>query len=251
VLQTLRKIGPVLALFTVEHPEWGVKQAADALGLPRSSTHALLASLAEIGLLQRRDNGRYRLGWRIVELDGTLRTTNELCLVASPVLERTARNHGETVHLAVLDMLSALYVDKVIGGHQLTVVGARVGARLDPHCSAVGKVLLAYADPEVQSRILGSPLRQFTPETTADPRALLEQLDLVRATGVAVDHGGAIANVDCIAAPVRDASGSVVAAVSLAVPRRRFDRFRHAHHEAVVRAAAEISEGLVARQGPV
>jgi DNA-binding IclR family transcriptional regulator len=100
MLQTIQKIGPVLDLFTAQRPDWGVTEVADAVGAPRSSAHALLTSLAETGLLQCRARGRYRLGWRVVELNEALRASVDLRAVAYPVLRRLADQYGETVHLA-------------------------------------------------------------------------------------------------------------------------------------------------------
>lgn len=85
-LQTVQKIGPVLDLFTVRRPEWGVTEVAAEIGVPRSSAHALLASLVDIGLLQCRSRGRYRIGWRVVELNQTLQGTVDVRTVAAPAL---------------------------------------------------------------------------------------------------------------------------------------------------------------------
>ena len=102
-LQTVQKIGPVLDLFTVERPEWGVSEVAGELGVPRSSAHALLASLVDIGLLQCRARGRYRIGWRVVELNQALQGTVDVKSCAAPILQALSEKLGETTHLAVLE----------------------------------------------------------------------------------------------------------------------------------------------------
>ena len=84
MLRTVSKIGPVLDLFTVEHPEWGVSEAAEALGVPKSSAHALLSTLADVGLLAATSHIRYRLGWRVLALGETLRATLDLRSAAHP-----------------------------------------------------------------------------------------------------------------------------------------------------------------------
>jgi DNA-binding IclR family transcriptional regulator len=245
VLQTIQKIGPVLDLFTVARPEWGVSEVSEAIGLPRSSAHALLSSLVEIGLLQCPDRGRYRVGWRVLELSETLRGTVNVRSVAYPVLERLVDEYGETAHLAIMERSRVLYVDKIVGTHMVTVVGARVGAQLEPHCSAVGKVLLAPRTADEVRRILaGTPMRRLTPTTLTDPDALLAELAAVRRDGVAYDRGEAIPEVHCVAAPVRDAMGQVVASVSVTVPENRFTRARAEFTQAVRAAATEISARL-------
>lgn len=251
MLQTVQKIGPLLDLFTIEHPEWGVSEVAEAIGVPRSSAHALLSSLVETGLLQCRTRGRYRIGWRIVELSETLRGSLDVRSAAEPVLQDLVQRYGETSHLAVMERHKVLYVDKVIGNRVINVVGARVGAQLDAHCSAVGKMLLAHRDlEEVRRFVLDKPLRRLTPSTITNPKALEQELVGVRNGGCAFDSGEAVTEVHCVAAPVRDEMGSVVAAVSMTVPATRFAPARNEFRRAVIAAGAEISRRITAPEQP-
>ncbi|WP_280248042.1 IclR family transcriptional regulator [Nocardia abscessus] len=244
-LQTVQKIGPVLDLFTARQPEWGVSEVASAIEVPRSSAHALLSSLVDTGLLQCRTRGRYRLGWRVVELGETLRNTVDVRSCAAPVLERLVDKFGETTHLAVMDRWTVLYVDKILGNHNITVQGARVGTRLDAHSTAVGKVLLTQLDnTELQRYLAMRPLRRLTPTTTTNPQALAEALQRIRVAGFAVDCGETVSEVNCVAAPVRDGLGSVVAALSVSVPATRFTRRRPQLERAVVTAAHEITQAV-------
>lgn len=245
MLQTVQKIGPVLDLFTVDRPEWGVSEVAEAVGMPRSSAHALLSSLVETGLLQSRARGRYRVGWRVLELSETLRGSANVRTIGYPVLEQLVDEYGETAHLAVMERSRVLYVEKILGTHMVTVVGARIGAQLEPHCSAVGKVLLAYRHADEVRRIVGGqPLRRFTPTTITDMDALLTELAEIRSAGLGYDVGEAISDVHCVAAPVRDEMGMVIAAVSMTVPVNRFTKSRTELSQAVKAAAAEITARL-------
>ncbi|MFR9806514.1 IclR family transcriptional regulator [Pseudonocardia sp. RS010] len=251
MLQTVQKLGPVLDLFTIDHPEWGVSEVADTIGVPRSSAHALLSSLVEIGLLQCRTRGRYRIGWRIVELGETLRGAVDVRSAAAPVLQELVDRYGETSHLAVMERYKVLYVDKIVGNHMINVVGARIGAQLDAHCSAVGKVLLAHRDPEeIRRFVTDKPLRRLTPSTITNPRALEQELEAVRRAGCAFDLAEAVQEVHCVAAPVRDDLGAVVAAVSMTVPETRFAPARNEFRRAVIGTAAEVSKRIAAASGP-
>jgi DNA-binding IclR family transcriptional regulator len=251
MLQTIQKIGPVLDLFSAARPEWGVTEVAGAIGVPRSSAHALLSSLVETGLLQCRSRGRYRLGWRIVELHETLRGTVDVRAVAYPVLARLVELYGETVHLAVMEHSKVLYIDKLLGTRQVIVAGVQVGAQLEPHCSAVGKVLLAHRSAEEVRRLLEvRPLRRLTPSTITDPATLTEELAAVRSAGTAFDEGEAVSEVSCVAAPVRDELGSVIAAISLTVPVSRFTAGRHEFRKAIKAASLEISQQLAGSPPP-
>lgn len=240
-LQTVQKIGPVLDLFTPARPEWGVSEVAAAIGVPRSSAHSLLSSLVDTGLLQCRGKGRYRLGWRVVELSETMRGSVDVRSCGAATLERLVEKYGETTHLAVMDRWNVLYVDKIVGTHNITVQGARVGTRLDAHSTAVGKVLLAQLDEvELRRYLAARPLRRLTSSTITDWQALTDALNAVRTNGFALDMGETITEVHCVAAPVRDELGSVVAAVSMSVPATRFAPRRGHLERAVVDAGRDI-----------
>lgn len=245
-LQTVQKIGPVLDLFSVQRPEWGVSEVAAEVGIPRSSAHALLASLVDIGLLQCRSRGRYRIGWRVVELNQTLQGTVDVKTCAAPILQALSQEYGETTHLAIMERYRVMYIDKVLGTHVINVSGARIGAHLDAHCSAVGKVLLAQCQAvEIERNITNAPLRRLTPDTIVDPSALSAELRSVARTGCAYDAGEAVAEVHCVAAPIRDEMGVVVAAISITAPATRFAAGRHEFRRAVVAAASAVSKSLL------
>ncbi len=154
MLQTIQKVSEVLALFDREHTEWGVREVANKLNTAKSSAHDLMSSLAQIGFLQKTDDGRYRLGWRLVTMSETLLTTTELRKETRPVIEELAAQYQETIHLAVLDDTQVVYVDKLEGRQAVRVELTSLGARLYAHCSALGKVLLAYTSEENVKRIV-------------------------------------------------------------------------------------------------
>lgn len=246
-LQTVQKIGPVLDLFTVERPEWGVTEVASAIGVPRSSAHALLASLVDIGLLQCRSRGRYRIGWRIVELNQTLQGTVDVRTCAAPILRSLSEKYGETAHLAIMERYRVMYVDKVVGTHVINVSGARIGAHLDAHCSAVGKALLAHRHPgEIERNVLNSPLHRYTASTITSAAELTRELKAVLRHGCAFDNGEAVADVNCVAAPIRDEMGVVVAAISITAPASRFVPTQQEFRRAVIGAANAVTKSLTA-----
>ncbi|WP_235022362.1 IclR family transcriptional regulator [Amycolatopsis alkalitolerans] len=221
-------------------------------GLPRSSSHTLLASLTQIGLLQCRARGRYRIGWRVVELGEALRGTIDVRSCAAPILDRLVERYGETAHLAVMDRWRVLYVDKVVGTHNLSVHGARVGTRPDAHCTAVGKVLLARCgEIELRRYLAGRGLKRYTGATITSPAELLAALERVRSAGFALDLGEAVSDVRCVAAPVRDDLGTVVAALSMSVPVSRFGPAQSEYAGVVVAAAHEVSRAIAESAGPV
>lgn len=245
-LNTLHKAGRVLGLFRPEAPEWGVSDVAARLEIPRSSAHALLSSLVDIGILQWREGGRYRIGWRVLELAEVQRGTIDVRAAAEPVLQQLASKHGETCHLAVRDRNAVLYLDKVLGTHNITVQGARVGTRLECHCTAVGKVVLAHADAAViEDFIHTTQLRRHTARTLVTAQELRAELQATRKRGLGFDLGESVEDVYCVAAPVRDDLGHVVAAVSMSSPVTRFTKYRDAYCASVKASVDEISRSLV------
>ncbi len=245
MLGTIRKVGEVLELFTQEQPEWGVSEVAQALGLPKSSAHALLATLTQIGLLHKTPEGRYRLGWRVLALSQVLLSANAWRLEARRAMERLVACYGETTHLATLEAGRVVYVDKLEGTRAVRVNLTRIGAELYAHCSGVGKVLLAFRPwPEVERIVAEKGLPALTPNTITTPDELKTELLRVRERGCAYDIEEAMPELCCVAAPIRDYTGEVVAALSLSVPFYRFRERKEAYREAVLQAAAEVSERL-------
>jgi len=149
------------------------------------------------------------------------------------------------VHLAVLDGRDALYLEKLSGHHAVRVI-SRVGGRLPLHSTGVGLVLLAYAPNDVIDAYLSDTLHKYLPETVTSPDELRRRLAGIRAQGVAVMSEEMTAGSSSLAAPIRDRTGRVVAAVSI-VTRTNPDAPRKpdpAHEEAVRIAAQGVSRAL-------
>jgi DNA-binding IclR family transcriptional regulator len=245
MLQTIQKAGELLSLFDREHTEWGVREVATKLKVAKSSAHDLMSSLAKLGFLNKTDDNRYRLGWRLVTLSETLLATTELRKEAHPILEDLASQYQETIHLAVLDDTQAVYVDKLEGRQAVRVELTSLGARLYAHCSALGKVLLAYRDEEDVKRIIQTAgLPRFTDNTITGEEELLQNLAKIRKQGFAYDLEEILSDLCCVAAPIYDSTSNVIAAISMSVPAYRFRRSQTEYRDAVVRTAKIISERL-------
>ncbi|HEY3019865.1 MAG TPA: IclR family transcriptional regulator [Solirubrobacteraceae bacterium] len=245
MLLTVRNVGRILDLYSVDTPERGPTEVAAQLGMGKSKAHALMASMAEIGLLRRVSGGRYRAGWRALELERIVRDSAPFRPVAYAVAEKLARHCGETVHVAALDTGQVVYVDRLQGSRAMDIPVSKVGATLPAHCSGVGKVLLAHLDAgEVDAILDRRGLPAFTPNTITDRDALYAELHRVRRDGVAYDREEVVEGLACVATPILDADGSVCAAMSIAAPADRFAASETAYRSAVVRAARAVTERL-------
>jgi len=245
MLQTIQKAGELLTLFDREHSEWGVREVAAKLKIAKSSAYDLMSSLAKLGFLNKTEDNRYRLGWRLVTLSETLLATTELRKEAHPIMEDLAAQYQETIHLAVLDDTQAVYVDKLEGRQAVRVELTSLGARLYAHCSALGKVLLAFQEEDEVKRIIATAgLPKFTENTITNEEDLLQNLVKIRKQGFAYDLEEILPDLCCVAAPIYDYSGNVIAAISMSIPAFRFRRSQPEFRDAVMRAAKKISKRL-------
>lgn len=193
-------------------------------GLPRSTVHRFAEQLIAIGWLERAASG-YRVGTRLFEVGSRSERLDRLRRAANPWMFRLHEASRLTVHLAVLDGDEILYVDKIAArGHSLP---SRVGHRMDAHCTALGRAMIAHTSATEIERVVHSGLQQHTPHTATTPSEFRAKLDDVLHTGVAVDDEEAVAGNMCVAAPIRG-SGRAVAAISITGPRADFDLKRHA-----------------------
>jgi DNA-binding IclR family transcriptional regulator len=187
----------------------------------------------------------YRLGWKLVELAGRLLARSGLRELAAPFLEQLADRTGEIVHLSVLDRGQIVYLDKR-GRSQPLTVSTSIGGRSPAHASAMGKVLLAGLPArEAERQLGGRPLRRFTPTTVTDRRQLERELAAIRRQGYALDDQETFPGIRCVAAPLQDGGGRVLAAISVTAPAQRMGAQRQAQiRRLVMNAAARISERI-------
>jgi IclR family acetate operon transcriptional repressor len=213
-----------LAADAEDRADVGVTELARRLGLGASTVHVLLSTLVDFGFVDARPGGRYRLGLRAFEVGVSVREYVRLCEPLGPSLEQLAVRSEEAASLAVRRGLDALIVARCESSHVLRAE-IRVGTPMPLHASASGKCLLAGM-PDEQVALLyanGGLGHGGTPHAVKTIEQLTAQLRKVRADGHAINRDEFMDEITAIAAPVRDRSGAVAAAVSLAGPTSRFD----------------------------
>ncbi len=205
----------LVAAFDEEHRRLTLTELATRAGLPVPTAHRLLAELVEWGALARDPRGSYVIGRRLWDVGMLAPLQRGLREVASPYLHDLYGATHATVHLAVRDDLSALYLDR-LAGHTSVPVVSTVGSRLPLHATGVGKVLLAHSSEQVVQEALAR-LERVTPYTVTQPGRLRRQLEQVRHDGYAVTREEMSLGACSLAVPVvsRD---RVVAALGIVVP---------------------------------
>jgi DNA-binding IclR family transcriptional regulator len=233
----LERVFALLDCFTANEPVLTLAQLATRTGIPRSTVHRLANVLVEQRLLERAESG-FRLGLRQFELGELVEDRRKLRDASLPAIQELFEQTHETVHLGVIDGLDVLYFVKVVGYHAFPLP-TRTGGRWPMHSSALGKAMLAYAPPATIDTVLASDLRRLTRYTITQPDRLRAQLEAVRTTGTAFEYEESVLGNSCVAAPIMDASGQVLAAVSVSGPTMRLRAEQRA--PIVRRAAAQIS----------
>ena len=246
MLNTIARTGKILGLFSAERPEWGVTEVATTLALPKSNAYDVLSSLAAIGLLQRTPENRYRLGWRLLSMGRNLVQGTGFRQQTTLVVDTITRHLGVASTLATWDGYRIVCVASATTPVvRLPDIGT--GARLPGHSTALGKMILSHRPwDDVLEKIEFYGLPKLTADTVSDLDTLHAQLQEARSAGVAADHGETYPSICCVAAPIFDPRGFIVAAVSISCPTNDMDRNGN-HYARTVRAAARrLSAGLVA-----
>jgi len=231
--------------FSEQDYEMGISALANRLGLAKSTVHRLASTLVEYDILeQNRETGKYRLGLALFELGALVRRKMDAASESRGTMHSLVEATGETVQLAVLDHSSVLYI-RIRESRQAVRMSSSPGSRAPAHCTSVGKVLLAHQSPEVVKQVIDNGLTRFTEHTITSEGALLEELAAVRAKGYAIDDEEIEVGLRCVAAPIRDHTGQVTAAISVAAPVQRMSKKNlQTTVPTVIAAADSISKRL-------
>ena len=228
-----------------------LSQISRTIGAPKSTVLTIVRTLVRRGILAVDSTKSYRLGLGFARYQAHHSKGVDIVEVARPELAALVARTTETASLTIREGYAVFHVSRIVGPHQLQYL-APVGIPRSLHASACGKILLAFMDEaERKAFYAAAPLPRHTARTVVEPRLLERQLKLYRTAGYAVTHGETVDGLFGIAAPIRDRSGSVIAAVNLGGPLLRLSRNQAAYVRAVREAAAAISRSLESVAGDV
>jgi len=214
----------IIELLAASDEEIGVTEISSYLNYGVSATYHLLNTLKICKMIEQDcKTKKYRLGLKLWKIGKLAREQNHLSVFVQSYLKELRELTGETTNLTVLDNAEIIYIAQA-ESRKLIRMFTKIGARVPLHCSAAGKVLLAFQTPEKQRAIIDNiTFHKFTEKTVTDPEKLREQLGSIRQSGYAFDEEEREAGVSCIAAPIFDFDKEVMAAISISGPTSRFE----------------------------
>lgn len=208
-----------------ENETLGVSEITKALNSSKTTTHRLLQSLVEVGMVsQDADSKRYRLTYRLFELGSKIFGNANLVQAANSPMTRLNDITSETVHLGVMDENHMVYLHKLDSKHTIRLA-SRVGKIAPLHCTSIGKVLLAWRPlHQIESVIRNLDYAVRTPNTITNAKDFQQHLKTVRDRGYAIDQEENEDGVICYAVPIFNFDGKTVAGLSLSAPKFRLEK---------------------------
>ncbi|VTU17767.1 IclR family transcriptional regulator [Variovorax sp. PBL-E5] len=225
-IQSIGKMMDILGCFSTTSRHLTLGQIAKSAGVPRPTAHRMLSALREIGFVEQDGrNGSYSLGIRLFELGSLALANLDLLREAKPYMDRLSRLSGESAHLGVFNGFEVIVVEREEPVDR-PLRGVQPSESSPAYCTGVGKALLAFQKPEVIERVISNGLKAFTTNTITSPERLRSELEAIRARGYATDDSEHQLWTNCVAAPIRNASGHVFASISVtgAADRMTADR---------------------------
>ena len=221
-IQVIERMMKLLDVLSYYQDPVSLKQLALETGLHPSTAHRILGAMTVSGFVERADPGTYRLGIRLVELGNLVKSRINIRESAMPLMQKLHLSIGESVNLGVRQGDEIVYVERTSSGRSSVRVVHLVGARAPLHVTSVGKLYLADDGlQKLRDYAKRTGLPGYTPTSITTLPALEKEIDRVRRHGVAFDNEEIEQGLRCIAAPVRDDSGELVAGVSISAPAER------------------------------
>ncbi|MDV2685745.1 IclR family transcriptional regulator [Alkalihalophilus lindianensis] len=222
-----------------------LNEMVELTGLPKTSTHRMIVSLEEVGLLQKDHTGTYSLGMIFLEFGQLVSDRIDLRQLALPIMKDLRDEIGEAVNLTIKDRAEALYIEKLDTSHPVRLF-TKVGRRSPLYAGACSRIILAHlSEEEMENYLKGQALLSYGEGTITDPTLLREVLNTSRLEGYTVSHSELENGTTALAAPIFDYKGQIAGGLSIAGPSDRFDEQQLAKMIQKVKAsAAKISHAL-------
>jgi IclR family transcriptional regulator, KDG regulon repressor len=218
-IQVIDRAFDIIELLSLEKDGLGVTEIGNRIGLHKSTVHRILSAMAERGYIEKvPSTGLYKIGLKLIEISSVYLNNVELKTEARPYLWELTNKLNQPTHLAILDGIEAVYIDKVDVVTSIRLY-SQIGRRIPVYCSALGKSLLSgLSDAELDEVISKCSFQKVTSNTILNKEELHRQVRQTRIRGWSLDDEEHDEGIRCIASPIYDYRGKVIAAVSLAGP---------------------------------
>jgi len=197
----------------------GVTELSKQCDLGKSNVHRLLQTLQNLKFVEKTDDNNYRASLRMWELGSHIISSLNLRDIARPLMQKLSSTTNEAVHLSILDRFEVLYVEKIESKEPVRAY-TQLGGRAPAYCTATGKAMMAYLDPE-QIKNCYETVTKYTPKTIDDLDRFLVEAERIRERGFAVNRGEWRADIIGLASPILGSDGSVVSSIGLSAPASR------------------------------
>lgn len=222
-IQSIQRAAAIMRCFTEAEPELGVTEIGQKTGLHKSTVSRMLTTLQQEGLADRNpETGKYRLGLGLISLAGVALGRLNARAASQPYLDGLVAATQETVNVTVLNGRECVNIERAFSPQAIRYMGW-IGRRTPPHCTASGKVCLAYMTLEERTAVLPNPLTRYTDQTITGLEPLIQALEQIRRQGYAIVHGEYEEGFSSIAAPIKNHLGEVVAALAISGPTYRLE----------------------------
>ena len=217
----------------IEHGALSIGELSKLTGIGKSGVHRVLGTFKQMGYVkQDAENGRYHAAIKIFELGNQVGTS----------LQKLYERCNETVNMAMLDNLDIVFLDKIITKEPLRIV-LDIGRRVPANCTGMGKVLLAYAK---DINLEDIDYKKYSDNTIDNIEKFQEELETIRKQGYAIDKEEYIKGLICIAVPIKNRNGNVIAAISIATPAVRMDQQKKEEYvKMLLETAEDVNKKLV------
>jgi IclR family transcriptional regulator, KDG regulon repressor len=214
----------LLSVFSFREPRLSLADLASRTGIPRATAFRLLSTLEQSGFLDK-VHGAYQLGIKCFVLGNIVAGGLDLRETARPHLAALRESTRETTQIAILDHWQVVYLERMLSPLSVGYMRSRAGAILPAYCTGLGKALLAFRpEAEVAAWAATQKFAALTPRTITSAKRLIKELAVIRERGYGLDQEEREKGVTCIAAPIFNHTGDVVAAISVAGPTERMPR---------------------------
>lgn len=246
IIQSVDRALKILDLFDEHNTELKITEISERMMLHKSTVHSLLKTLKKHHYIEQDlENSKYKLGLKLFERGNFVMHSLDIRTLAKEYLNSLSQKTDLTVHLVILDGKEGVYIDKVESS-SATVLYSRIGRRIPIHCSAVGKALVANkSNSELEKLLEEYQYIKRTENTLTNKEDFLRELETIRETGYAIDNQENEPGVYCIALPVRNYTGKVVASISISSPVMKINEEKMKGNIELLRVASnELSEKL-------